>query len=414
VPLTCTLRTFFPQDWTAKSRSISAPSTALFTTHRLTRSSSAEAHILRPQQGHDATFNFAVPQYPRSTDSGTLSNPSTLYLAPPGADSKALSANSSPSAATFPRTPQQQLSPTQTSLSIESAPTSMLDEPHPYQSRHSAYPFATRGLFPGYSPGSNSSAEVPGAFTFERGHQPAAPPSVVSAPPSRSTFQQQNGPSQSWNLWGTQKELALRRFRSATPTVGGTQHAAASPSARTAPIPHGPTPDDSLRPEAYRRPSPTSHLGLYASPQSNPGRLVVGDLPAPMQNGYLASPATGLSASPLQGSDVPQDRSPASYGGAAPLTADESRTDNSSISPGHQAESHLPSDAYTVPTHPTTSMLSSDAAASTLPETVPNANFNPVDASVPIQPTNMVHSYPRGSVSYTYAPNYPTYSSYAV
>lgn len=331
-------------------------------------------------------------------------------------ESKALSANSSPSAGTFPRTPQQQLSPTQTSLSIESAPTSILDEPHHYQPRHSTYPLTTRGLFPGYSPGSNSSAEVPGAFTFDRGQQSAA----TSAPPSRITFQQQNGqPSQSWNLWGngSQKEVALRRFRSATPTIGGGQQTA-SPSMRTAPIPHGSrTPDDSFRPEAYRRASPTSHLGLYPSPQSHPGHLA-GDLQVPVQKGYLTSPATALSASPLQHSDVPQDNSPTSFVGGASLAADESRI-GLSISPGYRADGHLPTDVYTAPPHPIPSTLSSEVVASTLSgsshsESAPNPNFNPVDARVPVHSTNMVHSYPSGPISYTYAPNYTTYSSYAV
>ena len=279
----------------------------------------------------------------------------------------------------------------------------MPDEPHSYQSRHSTYPFATRGLFPGYSPGSNSSIEVPGPFAFERAQIPAAPASVVSAPASRSTFQQQNGQAaQSWNLWGagSQKEVALRRFRSATPTVGGGQPTA-SPGARTAPMPQGPrTPDDSFRPEAYRHTPPTSHLGLYVSPQSNPGGRLVGDVQAPVQTGYLTSPATVLSASPLQG----------------PLGADDPGVSSSSISPDHGVESHLPTDTYTVPTHPPTSGLTSDAAANTLPglpDMDPNANFNPLDMRVPVQSTNVVHSYPNGS-PYTYTTNYSTYSSYAV
>lgn len=396
----------FSQDWTAKSRSSVVSSTTVIPSYRLARSNSAEA-VNASQSRTPPTFDFAVPQYPRSSDTNTRSNLSTFYLAPPSANSKALSANSSPSAANFPQTPQQQISPSQSSLSIESVPTSMLDDPYPY--RYNTYP-AMRGHFPNYSPGSNASADVSALYNVERRHISNIPTSVVSAPPSRTSFQNIQQQQRNWSPLpnGPQKEVALRRFRSATPTIGGAL--IPSPPSNAGLVPRSVTTPDNVPHLQLRRTSSPSHLGLYISSQTEEPAI-------PVTGAFYGSPANALSQSSLHGSEGPNhaSTSPAPLFGTSSI--EEPRGHRSPPSPAPQMTAH----AYSMPVYADGSVrpMHSGVVVNSLvgadihnTSSTPNSNFANLSDSVPT--TNMMPTYRSAPVGYNYTPSYSSYPSYAV
>ncbi|KAF8308361.1 hypothetical protein DL93DRAFT_1886471 [Clavulina sp. PMI_390] len=160
-------------------------------------------------------------QHARNPDQISRMPPNNLYLTAPNHEPRILSANSSPSAGTFPQTPQQHLSPAQTTLSIESAPTSLVDDSIAYG--YTAHPLQGRMPVP-HSPRSSATVDDPYNLYLRRQVAPTAP-SVASAPPTRQTFDLPPQPLRRWSPVGNgvAKEVALRRFRSATPTVGGAQ-----------------------------------------------------------------------------------------------------------------------------------------------------------------------------------------------
>lgn len=391
---------FFTKDWTAKTRPSVVASTTVVPNYRIDRSSSAEVLHNTPSR-HPSAFDFAVPQYPRSTDTSTRSNLSTFYLAPPSTDSRAFSANSSPSAANFPHTPQQQISPSQSSLSIDSVPTSMLDDPA-YAYRYGGYAAMPGGLLPSYSPGSNTSADVSAPLNIERRHIPSAPPSVLSAPPSRTSFPPLPH-QQSWSpLVNGQKEVALRRFRSATPTIGGAQV-------------HSPRPKSSPETGAQlplRRTSSPSHLGLYISSQAD----------EPLPGTLYSSPGNALSHSSLPGSEATKQTSgsPVPHLGAS-FAKEAPRGNSSSASPIPRAVAQQSLDAYSMSAYtggsisqPSSEILLGTLSDARFPEMAPAPNSNLVNSSPSVQATNMAGSYRNASMSYAYASTYTPYSSYAV